>query len=101
MKSFKQHLITALMGAFVLGLLASAPAKAESNPFVAQDVAFSADFDAGDKEKEKGKCGEGKCGEGKKKEKCGEGKCGEGKKKEKCGEGKCGEGKKKEGKCGE
>ncbi len=100
MKQLKHYLTTLALGALVLGLMASMPAKAETNPFESQTVVTSSEFDA---EKEKSKCGEGKCGEGKEKHKCGEGKCGEGKK-SKCGEGKCGEGKKSkcgEGKCGE
>ena len=45
-----------------------------------------------------GKCGEGKCGDDKKKEaKCGDDKAKDAKK---CGEGKCGDDKKKEEKCG-
>lgn len=52
---------------------------------------------------EKGKCGEGKCGDSMKKSaKCGEGKCGDSMKKSaKCGEGKCGDSMKKSGKCGD
>lgn len=110
MKVFKNYLLTAALSALMLTLFASLPAKAEANPFEAQNVVASADFDAEEAKKEgkcgegkaKGKCGEGKCGEGKAKAK---GKCGEGKAKAKgkCGEGKCGEGKakSKESKCGE
>ncbi len=87
MKLLNKMSATALMGMFAAAMLATAPAKADVNPFAAQDVVQSTVVAAGDK------CGEGKCGEGKKaKGKCGEGKCGEGKKKGKgkCGEGKCG-----------
>ncbi len=91
MKFINKRLLNLVLGVIALGFMASMPAKADSNPFEAQQVVSSAGVDH-----EKGKCGEGKCGEGKAKAKgkCGEGKCGEGKAKAKCGEGKCGEGKK-------
>ncbi len=96
--------LTVMLAVLSLGLLTSNIAKAESNPFAADDLVTIASTTNDNK------CGEGKCGEGKmkaaKKGKCGEGKCGEGKmkaaKKGKCGEGKCGEGKMKDKskKCG-
>jgi uncharacterized low-complexity protein len=71
-----------LLAIFALGFLTANIAKAESNPFAANDLVTIVLKDNDNK------CGEGKCGEGKmkvaKKSKCGEGKCGEGK----CGEGK-------------
>ena len=101
MNIIKKSAVVLMLGTFALTSLVSLSAKAESNPFESQGiVSIVADQD------KKEKCGEGKCGEGKKaaKGKCGEGKCGEGKKamKGKCGEGKCGEGKKakKDKKCG-
>ena len=106
MNKVKTSTVKVLLAIFALGFLTSNIAKAESNPFAANDLVTIASKDNDNK------CGEGKCGEGKtkaaKKSKCGEGKCGEGKmkaaKKGKCGEGKCGEGKMKaakKGKCGE
>ncbi len=117
MNIIKKSSAAALMGLLAFSLFTSNIAKAESNPFAANElvtiVSDHADGKCGEgktKDAKKGKCGEGKCGEGKmksaKKGKCGEGKCGEGKmksaKKGKCGEGKCGEGKTKEKskKCG-
>jgi len=105
MNIFKKSGLAAIMGLLAFSVFASNIAKAETNPFAAQNlVTFAAEETS--EGKAKGKCGEGKCGEGKAKAKgkCGEGKCGEGKAKAKgkCGEGKCGEGKAKaKGKCGE
>ena len=79
--------------ASVASLFATNIAKAESTPFSAEYVAHPTE-----QLDNSSKCGEGK------KAKCGEGKCGEGKKskKSKCGEGKCGESKKSSSKkCGE
>lgn len=125
MNIVKKSSIAAVLGLLTFSLFASNVAKAETNPFAANELVTIAaehtDTKCGEgkaKDGKKGKCGEGKCGEGKmkdhKKGKCGEGKmtsheqgkCGEGKmkaaKKEKCGEGKCGEGKMKDKskKCG-
>ena len=104
MNIVKKSSIAAVLGLLTFSLFASNVAKAETNPFAANElVTISA-------EHTDTKCGEGKAKDGKK------GKCGEGKmkdhKKGKCGEGKlhaakqgkCGEGKMnaaKEGKCGE
>jgi len=105
MNLLKKSGLAAVMGLIAFSVFASNVAKAESNPFAAQNIVTVVSEDAGENkcgEGKKGKCGKakGKCGEGKK-GKCGkaEGKCGEGKK-GKCGkaEGKCGESKK--GKCG-
>ena len=103
-QSMIKPLSIALGATFAASLAASnvaIAAPAGDNPFAMSDIG-SGYMQVAEKAKD-GKCGEGKCGDAKKKEgKCGEGKCGEAKKKEgKCGEGKCGEGKKKEGKCGE
>ena len=125
MNIVKKSSIAAVLGLLTFSLFASNVAKAETNPFAANELvtitAEHTDTKCGEgkaKDGKKGKCGEGKCGEGKmkdhKKGKCGEGKmtsheqgkCGEGKmkaaKKGKCGEGKCGEGKMKDKskKCG-
>ena len=125
MNIVKKSSIAAVLGLLTFSLFASNVAKAETNPFAANELVTIAaehtDTKCGEgkaKDGKKGKCGEGKCGEGKmkdhKKGKCGEGKmtsheqgkCGEGKmkdaKKEKFGEGKCGEGKMKDKskKCG-
>ena len=125
MNIVKKSSIAAVLGLLTFSLFASNVAKAETNPFAANELVTIAaehtDTKCGEgkaKDGKKGKCGEGKCGEGKmkdhKKGKCGEGKmtsheqgkCGEGKmkaaNKEKCGEGKCGEGKMKDKskKCG-
>jgi uncharacterized low-complexity protein len=117
MKLIKKSSLVALSGALLLAVFASGSAKAESNPFSAQDL-ITVSVAGGN-----GKCGEGKMDKAdmdkmatKKKAKCGEGKCGEGKMKAmkakakadakmKCGEGKmkakadakmkCGEGKMK------
>ena len=96
-----------LMAAFsFLFLMAISPiTSAGENPFGMSNVAADQVQMSG----KDGKCGEGKCGDSKKKSKCGEGKCGDSmkkgksadnKKKGKCGEGKCG-GSKKSGKCGD
>jgi uncharacterized low-complexity protein len=93
----KKSGLAAIMGLLAFSVFASSIAKAETNPFAAQNlVTFTMESPS------EGKCGEGKakCGESKAKakSKCGEGKCGEGK----CGEGKCGESKgKAKAKCGE
>ncbi len=110
MNLLKKSGLAAVMGLLAFSVFASNVAKAETNPFAAQDlVTFVAEGASEGKcgeGKGKGKCGEGKCGESKAKAKakgkCGEGKCGESKVKAKgkCGEGKCGEAKAK-GKCGE
>ena len=114
MNLLKKSGLAAVMGLLAFSVFTSNVAKAETNPFAAQDIMTVVAADGKDdkcgegKAKGKGKCGEGKCGESKakaKKGKCGEGKCGESKakaKKGKCGEGKCGEGKSKaKAKCGE
>ena len=121
MNLLKKSGLAAIMGLLAFSVFASNVAKAETNPFSAQNLVTFAAEEASEgkcgegKAKAKGKCGEGKCGEGKAKAKgkCGEGKCGEGKGKAKgkcgegkakakgkCGEGKCGEGKAKDKKCG-
>ena len=125
MNIVKKSSIAAVLGLLTFSLFASNVAKAETNPFAANELvtitAEHTDTKCGEgkaKDGKKAKCGEGKCGEGKmkdhKKGKCGEGKmtsheqgkCGEGKmkaaKKGKCGEGKCGEAKMKDKskKCG-
>ncbi len=120
MNLLKKSSLAAVVGLLAFTALTSNIAKAETNPFAAQELVTIVSHDGDGKcgegkmkdSAKKGKCGEGKCGEGKmkasaKKGKCGEGKCGEGKmkasaKKGKCGEGKCGEGKMKEKskKCG-
>ena len=125
MNIVKKSSIAAVLGLLTFSLFASNVAKAETNPFAANELVTIAaehtDTKCGEgkaKDGKKGKCGEGKCGEGKMKDhkigKCGEGKmtsheqgkCGEGKmkaaKKGKCGEGKCGEAKMKDKskKCG-
>ena len=108
MSILKKSSIAALLSIFALSAMGTLPAKAESNPFAAQNLMT---ISAPDGHKQD-KCGEGKCGEAKAKKltkgKCGEGKCGEAKAKKltkgKCGEGKCGEAKAKKltkGKCGE
>jgi uncharacterized low-complexity protein len=88
----KKSGLAAIMGLLAFSVFASSIAKAETNPFAAQNlVTFTMESPS-----------EGKCGEGK--AKCGEGKCGESKAKAKakCGEGKCGESKgKAKAKCGE
>jgi uncharacterized low-complexity protein len=99
----KKSGLAAIMGLLAFSVFASTIAKAETNPFAAQNlVTFTMESPS------EGKCGESKakCGEskGKAKTKCGEGKCGESKAKakSKCGEGKCGESKgKAKAKCGE
>jgi len=108
MNLIKKVKISALLGLFTLAAAVTLPAQAEVNPFETQTITTIVSASAGDDKcgegKAKGKCGEGKA---KAKGKCGEGKCGEGKKKSsKCGEGKkksskCGEGKAKSSKCGE
>ena len=96
-KLFNKSLIAALSFLFVMAF--SPITSAAENPFGMSNIDADQITVA-----EKGKCGEGKCGDSKKKGKCGEGKCGDSKKKGKCGEGKCGDSKKKskcgEGKCG-
>lgn len=80
MNIMKKSGFAAVLAFLALSFVTSNIAKAESNPFSAQEiVTIAADEKAS-------KCGEGKCGEGKAKKssKCGEGKCGEGKAK-KCG----------------
>ena len=95
MNILKKSGLAAIMGLIAFSVFASNVAKAEVNPFAAQDLVT---FAPGGHSEGKTKCGEGKCGESKAKAKakCGEGKCGESKAKAKakCGEGKCGEGKK-------
>jgi uncharacterized low-complexity protein len=99
MNLLKKSGLVSIMGLLAFSIFASNVAKAEVNPFAAQDLVTFAP-----ESKSEGKCGEGKCGEGKMKAKakCGEGKCGESKMKAKakCGEGKCGESKAKGKKCG-
>lgn len=105
MNLLKKSGLTAVVGLLAFSVFASNIAKAETNPFAAQDlVTFTAETAKEGKcgegktmDKAKGKCGEGKCGEGKAmdKAKCGEGKA---KAKSKCGEGKA---KAKDKKCGE
>ncbi len=109
MNVIKRSSLIAITGFLVLSVFSSNAVQAETNPFAAKDLVTIVAHE------HKDKCGEGKCGEAKKKAhakkgKCGEGKCGEGKmkahaKKGKCGEGKCGEAKMKahakKGKCGE
>jgi uncharacterized low-complexity protein len=76
--------------AFVGSLAISQAAAASSFSLSDLDQGYQLVGEHGDKAKEEGKCGEGKCGADKAKEegKCGEGKCGADKAKE---EGKCGE----------
>jgi len=88
MNIIKKSSVAALLSIFALSAFVSVAAKAESNPFAAQDIVTI----VAQEDDKKGKCGEGKCGEGKAKKamkgKCGEGKCGEGKAKsktKKCG----------------
>ena len=112
MNIVKKSSIAAVLGLLTFSLFASNVAKAETNPFAANELvtitAEHTDTKCGEgkaKDGKKAKCGEGKCGEGKMKDHK-KGKCGEGKmkaaKKGKCGEGKCGEGKMKDKskKCG-
>jgi len=87
---FNKSLVSALGFLFVMAF--SPITSAAENPFGMSNIDANPITVA-----EKGKCGEGKCGDSKKK---GEGKCGDSEKKGKCGEGKCGDSKKK-GKCGD
>ena len=84
MKLIKKSSIAALLSVFALSLAVSTSAKAEVNPFAAQNVMTITSPDG----HEKGKCGEGKCG-GDKAASMAEGKM-EKAKEGKCGEGKCG-----------
>ena len=104
MNLLKKSGFAAVMGLLAFAVFASNVAKAETNPFAAQDLVTFASDDASE-----GKCGEGKAMDkdmDKAKGKCGEGKCGEGKAKMmdkakgKCGEGKMDETKDKSKKCG-
>ena len=94
----KKLLKNSALSAFaLLFVMAFSPlANAAENPFGMSNVATDMQVATNH---ENGKCGEGKCGDSKKKGKCGdsekegkcgEGKCGDSKKKAKCGEGKCG-----------
>ena len=84
-KLLKNSAISAFALLFIMAF--SPLANAAENPFGMSNVATDMQVASNH---ENGKCGEGKCGDSKKKGKCGEGKCGDSKKKSKCGEGKCG-----------
>jgi uncharacterized low-complexity protein len=79
MNIIKKSSVVALLSIFALSAMITLPAKAESNPFAAQNLMTISAPDGHKKDK----CGEGKCGEAKAKKltkgKCGEGKCGEAK----------------------
>ncbi|TPH19151.1 hypothetical protein, partial [Litorilituus lipolyticus] len=77
MSLLNKSFLLAMSGVLAFSVFTSNVAQAEINPFSAKDTVTYAE------KKDANKCGEGKCGEGKKKAKgkCGEGKCGEGKKK--------------------
>ena len=70
-KLINKSIITALSFLFVLAF--SPVSSAAENPFGMSNIESQQTHVAG----KEGKCGEGKCGDSKKKEgKCGEGKCG-------------------------